>query len=324
MPVGCTNSQRRLKSEPPTAVERGIDTWRLVRYLDSDRDLQLVRSFMPPSGIAPERVVGHRLDFWPGHRLLALEGHPAVEALGDPAELVDAREAVLRGLDDHGLPRGDDGGIGRLDLTTTLDFGDPQRGLVFLSGLATVDVPRRQLEIRRAPGNGPVQTVAFRGPSGRSILSRAYDKGVERAARGDLDRSAPAGSLVRLEGQNRFARSARMRAEVFATNPETCEALFNARFAPVAASAEGLTAATTEVLVDELRERVRTGTVKPAAAERMIGFLGLQGIGLSRATRARRRKELREHGLVLADPLSEPVSVDLAEGIEAAVEAWSG
>ncbi|MGA9634278.1 MAG: hypothetical protein WBQ41_03445 [Solirubrobacterales bacterium] len=322
MPVGSTNSQRTVKFDRPRPVEVGIDTWRLARYMDSDRERGLVSSFTR-GGLDHPRVGGYRLDYSPASGLLGIEGHPAVEGLGDPAGLIDSEASALTDLRDAGLPIGREAGVGRLDLTTTLDFGDPRRGLVFLSGLAVVDVPRRQVQIRRAPGNGPVETVEFRGPSGRSILSRAYDKGVERAARGDLDRSAPAGHLVRLEAQNRFAKRARMGATVLARNPEIPAALFKGRFAPVADSAEGLTAATADVLGAELVRRVQTGELRGQAAERMSGFLLLRGTGLSAETKRRRRRELRAHGLVLADPFSDPIEVDLGEGVDAALEAWS-
>jgi hypothetical protein len=114
-----------------------------------------------------------------------------------------------------------------------------------------------------------------------------------------------------------------MSAEMIARVPTIPAGLFAARFAPVAASAQGLTAATADVLADELVRRVEAGSMTGREAERLGGFLAVRGAGLSRATRTRRRSELRKHGLVLADPLSDPVSVDLAEGIEAAVEAWS-
>jgi hypothetical protein len=75
--------------------------------------------------------------------------------------------------------------------------------------------------------------------------------------------------------------------------------------------------------VGELVRRVEADELRGAQAERMLGYLTLGGKGLSPATQRRRRKELREHGLVLADPLGEEIAVDLAEGIEAAVDAWS-
>jgi hypothetical protein len=57
----------------------------------------------------------------------------------------------------------------------------------------------------------------------------------------------------------------------------------------------------------------------------MLGFLLLQGTpgAYRRTTVWRRRRELRAHGLVLVDPIEDPIDVDLAAGVEAALEAWS-
>jgi len=260
----------------------------------------------------PDKVAGHRVGVLPGHRMLWAEGHPAVEGLAPPATLHRAEQQLLDALADAGLPVGRAGGIGRLDQTVTLEFDDPREGLCFLAGIAAVDVPR----LKPAVYGRPPETVYLLAEKTGRKLARVYDKGVE-------SNIAPPGRLVRLENQSRFGKQSRMSSETI-SSPEVSEALFKARFAPVAASCEGLTAATLPVLAEHLRERVRDGKMTAREAERLGGFLLVGGEGYSRPTRWRRRRELREHGLVLADPLTDPIEVDLAEGVEAALAAWAG
>jgi hypothetical protein len=167
------------------------------------------------------------------------------------------------------------------------------------------------------------ETVEFLAPRTGKKLARTYDKGVERAARGDFARAEPAGSLVRMEAQNRFRKDARMRAEVLADNPDITEGLFRGRFAPVAVSSEGLTAATIPILREHVVEMVQAGAIKGTVAERLVGFLMTGGLGLTLRTRQRRIRELRDHGLVLLDPMRDPVSVDLGASLDEALGAWS-
>lgn len=295
----------------------GIDTWRVVRYLDEDRELRAASALCTQPTrrglMAPEKVAGHRVGVIPGHRMLWCEGHPAVDGLAAPASLAVAEEQLLAGLSDVGMPLGRDGGVGRLDQTVTLEFGADDEGLLLLAGLAAVDVPR----LKPAIYGRPPETVYLLGARSGRALARAYDKGLESG-------TAPRGRLVRLENQTRFGKEARMRAQVHAEAPELPARLFEGRFAPVAESCHGITAATLPVLADEVRERVQDGRMTFREAERLSGYLLLgDALPVPRTTRWRRRRELRDHGLVLGDPLRDPLRVDLGGALEAALEAWS-
>jgi hypothetical protein len=129
-----------------------------------------------------------------------------------------------------------------------------------------------------------------------------------------------------LENQTRYRKEARMSAQVHATAPEIAARTFEHRFAPLAASCEGITAATLPLLASHVADRVNSGAMTTRQAERLVGYLVLQnrtGAEYPARTSRRRRSELRKQGLVLADPLTDPIEVDLAEGLDAALAAWS-
>lgn len=312
-PVGVCNTPLAFKTETPQATEVGIDTWRLIRYLDDDKDLRRAVRFL--DGRTFQKVDNHAVGVMPGHRLMWLEGHPVVDGLAAPRTLDSCRDRVLGALDDHGLPVGRDGGVSRLDCTCTLEFPDERAGLAFLEGVSVAEVPRT----KPAVYGRPPETVYLLSRVGGRKLARIYDKGVEA-------RSAPPGRLVRLEDQRRFATNARMALREYITDQGLAEAHFRGRFAPLAESAQGLHAATLPVLAEELRRRVADGEVAYRQAERLMGYLALQNsdaIRLSQPTSWRRRKELRELGLVLVNPMEDPIDVDLGAALDAALEAWS-
>jgi hypothetical protein len=99
---------------------------------------------------------------------------------------------------------------------------------------------------------------------------------------------------------------------------------FERRFAPLWQASKGVKVAGLPVIAEELRTRVESGEMTIRAAERAGGFLLLEMAGVSgslaQATRYRRKRELRELGLVLADEFYEPVQVHLAEVLERALE----
>lgn len=320
--VECCNTHLTAKTgRPPVAVESGVDTWRLVRYLDDDRDLDRAVARCDGRGSrAPEKVAGHVVGVIAGYRMLWMEGHPAgvvnPSNLAHTAALPAAEESLLGALADEGIPVGRDAGVGRLDLTTTLRFSDGAAGTTFLAGLAALDVPRTKPKvIGRLDAPETVYRLAER--SGR-LLSRAYDKGLEA-------NTAPRGELIRLEAQTRYTKEARMPVHAFAQHPDIASSQFTRRFAPVAESADGLTAATLPVVQERVRELVTGGDITARQGERLLGYLALQGEKgvYSMRTRRRRRQELREAGLVLGNPMLDPIEVDLGDALDAALEAWS-
>jgi hypothetical protein len=320
-PGGPTNSHLSITSDHPPqgeSVESGVDTWRLVRYLD-DHEMAFAQARCSQrvrrGFLAPEPIAGHRVGVSPAHRMLFMEGHPAVEGLAAVSDLCKAEATVLRALSDDHWPIGQDGGVSRMDQTVTLRFADPREGQVFLAGVAALDVPRCKPVI----WGRPPETVYFAAELSGKTLARVYDKGLE-------SNSAPRGQLIRLENQSRYTKEARLPVSAFDEVPAFVSNKFQRRFAPLAESAQGLTAATLPILAQRIGEKVAAGELTTRQAERIAGYL-LVGQQASRsyapATRTRRRRELRQHGFVLANPLSDPLEVDLGAALDEALAAWS-
>ncbi len=79
------------------------------------------------------------------------------------------------------------------------------------------------------------------------------------------------------------------------------------------------------VLARELATRARAGELTHREMERMGGFILAELGGGARSayperTYKRRRAELREHGLIVADHFFEPVELDLGAVLERALE----
>lgn len=312
--VDVSNSHLTVKSDRPVRpVEAGIDTWRGLRHLDSDAELRQACDLCP-GGLHPQPVAGHRVGVIPGLRMLWFEGHPEVDGLGSPDKLHERETALLDTLADAGFPVGADRGLSRLDQTVTLEFAEPDAGLALLVGLSVVDVPR----LKPGTEGRPIETVHWRGRGkSKRIRARAYDKGIESG-------SAERGRFIRLENQTRYTKEARMSARTHADQPRIASTQFHHRFAPVAESVDGLHAATVPVIADRLVDLSRRGVITWAAAERLAGYLLLQDkLKQSPSTQRRRRRELREHGLVLVDPLEDPIDVDMGEALDAALAAWA-
>lgn len=304
---------------PFAPTEAGIDTWRLAYYLDSDRDLRRVRDATTRPGpgcwLAPETVLGHQVGFVPSADMLFLEGHPAVDGLGCPDGLPETERALLRAVGESiGVTAPRPAGVSRLDATVTTAFTDPRHGRAVLSGIAALDHPRQSVTV----WGKPPETVYLRSLNGRRALGRAYDKGLEAG-------TAPAGELVRLEDQRRWPKA--LRRDVSELSASYVREKFQARFVGLWQASKGIRVASIPVLTRELNDRLAAGALSYREAERLAGFLLLDAGGAatgSRWTAQRRRRELREHGLVLADDFFEPVDVDLAPILEAALQtdAW--
>jgi hypothetical protein len=310
---GFCNTRLTAKTGRPEVAESGVDTWRLLRRFDDDRDLQRVEKLARAREVR-DAIDGHRWGLVPGRGLLWIEGHPSVDGLASPGLLSSCLERSLEQLGDAGVPLGRDAGIGRLDLTATLRFADRRQGAAFLAAVAKVDVPR----CKPAIYGSPPETVYLLAERSGAKLARIYCKGTE-------SRTAPYGELVRLEDQRRFKGGSRLSTEAVVQNGEVLSnALFNRRFAPVALASEGVTIATADVLADRLAELVLEGRCSAAKGCRLLGFLvhGDRGMVPDRTAR-RWRAELRQLGLILADPMEDPLEVDVAAGVEAALEVWS-
>jgi hypothetical protein len=200
--------------------------------------------------------------------------------------------------------------VARLDVTTTRPFDDRGRARAFLAGMASVELPRCEA-IRRGT---PVHSVAWAHERGRRLLARCYDKGSEQG--GEAFRS------VRLEDQGRFPSGARPPLDV-AADVEFQRARLVRRFGAMRKAVDGVRAASFPVVAQAIADEVKYGYRSAREAERMAGALvllnGGADEGYARATLYRRRAELREAGFVVVPDFMEPVEVDLADELDAAL-----
>jgi hypothetical protein len=316
--MGLSNSPSGSTSETtPGVYEAGVDTLRELFSIDSKHDQRLAESVCGVSRIAPESVAGARLGFMPGHQLLWVEGR-AAPALGKdgllpPDALEDVHGERIRALRSLGFWGPREEGVARLDATVGLRFGERAEGLAVLYGIAALDVPYR----KPALYGRPPETVYLLTGRGR-VMERVYDKGLE-------SNSAGRGQKIRLEAQARFASRHRRRASEWTTSD--VRGRFAMKFAAMSKAADGITVATEHGIAQKLASLERDGAVTRRQAELLMGHLLAERVGLRRAkaTRWRRRAELRRLGLAQAlDGVDHGVEVDLGAVFEDALStgAW--
>jgi hypothetical protein len=296
--VGFSSTRPSLQSETYRVTEAGVDTWRLLFRTTLDA---------PPD--KPVFDVGRYKGQWfAGHGVLAIEGHPSAQGLAEPWGLEDAYQDIIRELRNWGHVPTRFAGLARLDATATLRM-DRQEGLAVLAGMAALDVPSCQPVVRGKPAH----SVGYVHVRGRRILGRAYDKGREAGIAGPWE-------LIRLEDQYRPASGARPGREDF--HAEFVRGRFRKRFMPLYRSARGVKVTGLPVIAKEVAERIQAGELDTRRAERLMGSLLLLSAGApySRSTYYKRRAELRDNGYVLADNFFMAVEVDLAAVLEAALE----
>ncbi|MFL5845282.1 MAG: hypothetical protein ACJ762_11350, partial [Solirubrobacteraceae bacterium] len=189
-------------------------------------------------------------------------------------------------------------------------------------GIAAVarDAPGVTSVVRWSRNGRQVETVELKGHGGRKTLGRVYDKGVESGLEA-------VGRWLRPEDQRRYTKGSRRDVDELSTG--YVRERFHARFLPLWKASKGVTVAGPVVLAGKLLDLVEEGQITPAQAEKLAGHLLLAEMagkrqGVSRATRYRRRADIRELGLVLADGALQEVEVDLHEVLDAAMEspAW--
>lgn len=296
--VGFSSTRPSLQSETYRVTEAGVDTWRL-----------LFRTTLSAPPEKPLFDVGRYKGQWfAGHGVLALEGHPSPDGLAEPWGLEDAYQDAIQELREWGHVPTRFAGLARLDSTATLRMTRPA-GQAVLAGMAALDVPACHPVVRGKPAH----SVGYVHVRGRRILGRAYDKGQEAGIAGPWE-------LIRFEDQYRPASGARPGREHF--HAEYVRGRFHKRFAPLYRSARGVKVTGLPVIAKEVAERVQAGELETRQAERMMGSLLLltAGAPYSRSTYYKRRAELRENGYVIADDCFTPVQVDLAAVLEAALE----
>jgi hypothetical protein len=341
---GPSNSLSALKNERSAVESAGVDSWSICWYLregsSAQRALEALATVPAPrSRLIEESVLGHRVGWFPGTRMLFAEGHPDPGGLCKPEALVAVKEHLESELQDRGVwapqhrlsplqnGRGDIlrvtggtgfGGVRRLDATVDLSFADPLEGLCALAGVAALPLARMQTEIRREAGGRRIETVYFRGYGGVQVLGRWYDKGFKELGR--------RGVWVRPEDQRRFTARARPGVEDLATTSYVRDS-FVRRFEPLWRAAKGVKVGGATELAKRLAELVDQGAISPTAANRIAGHLVLEAANCQRqspATCRRHRADARDHGLVLADGILDEVEVDLGDILERAMdsECW--
>lgn len=315
----------------PMVAAAGIDTWSVCWYLPEESPVRRGMEHMATeraarSRLLPESIEGHRVGWFPGTRMMFAEGHPTPGALAPATALPAAMDRLTQGLADRGLQVPDQEcrfnwsnglhGIRRLDATVDLHFDSPAEGLATLAGVAALPLPRMKTQVMREVGGRRVETVYFRGTSGKRVLGRWYDKGIES---GDAGR----GLHVRPEDQRRFSKESRPTVEEVASTTYVRDS-FVRRFEPLWRASKGVKVAGSIELAQRLRELVEEGELSPTEAKSMAGYLVLEQAEAnfqSRATKYRDRARCRNHGLVLADGVLDEVEINLGEVLEHALDA---
>lgn len=286
-------------------VSAGVDTWSLCWYLGEDSDALRAAEAMATipssrSRMFADQVDDHTVLWFPGSRMLAVEGHPGEqECLAPVGDLELAAEGLVSGLRDLGVAvdryPAKPGGVRRVDLTCDIER-TAVVGSSILNCVAAVEPPGQiRSDVYRSKMGRAIETVAWRG--GRRTVSRVYDKGVERG-NGRHSR----GELIRFEDQRRFDRGSRPPVDALADG--YARYLFHTRFQALRAATRGVTVTTLQGVCERVEQLVDAGALTPAQGKKLLGtvMLSSQGIELGeRTTRWRQRREARAAGLILAD-----------------------
>jgi len=222
-------------------------------------------------------------------------------------------------------------GVRRVDGTVDLRFGDGPEGLAVMAGVAALtSTMYGQLEVRQSGHDRAIETVYLRGHGGKRVLGRWYDKGVQT---GECSR----GTWLRAEDQRRYARDARRDARELTS--EYVRSNFQRRFYPLWRAAGKVRVSGVTGLRDELVRLAEQKAITVAECERLCGWLlmssrlegnrivvdlaRLDGLEVDRKHSWRRRRLLRDLGLVLSDGrvIAEDQEVDLKGVIECVMEA---
>lgn len=329
-------------------AQAGIDTWSVCWRVAEDSPAaramdELATVPAARSRLLEESLAGHRVGWFPASRLVFAEGHPGGDRLGSPEALPAARDVVERAISDYGiaLPRGRArsrwggvdrpqcadslpgfAGVRRLDATLDLTFDSSSEGLALLAGVAALQFPRMKSAVWRETSGHRVETVALYGHSGKKMLGRWYDKGVESG-------TAKRGTLIRPEDQRRWPSQTRRDVEELSSTYVRDK--FQQRFAPLWRASKGITVATADELGQKLAQLTSTGDVWGPRALQLLGHLHAEQAGLDIPVKPRTRRryasECRDLGLVpvpLAPDEAAPLELDLHDVLAEVLEtdAW--
>lgn len=285
--------------------EAGVDT---LRLLFETRDFGDQRFEIP-------EAEGWSFGTIPALGLTWAEGHPVVGSLASGPD-VGTAAAVVRSLVDERFGVLKDRGVARSDQTVTTAFERPAEARAFIAGMAATVLPRTEVTRR----GHPVHSISWTHSTGKRILARCYDKGLERGGE--------AFEAVRLEDQRRYPSGGRPEVEAV-SDGDYLRGRFEARFGPVRKAVDGVKAATFPVIAQTIADEFRYGYRDLRESERLAAALvlltGGAGDAYKRSTFYSRRAELREAGFVVVDDLVEAVEVNLGDVVEAALaaEGWS-
>jgi len=200
--------------------------------------------------------------------------------------------------------------LGRLDVATEQRFQDGDAGLAFLHALSLADVPWAKVGTE-GKKRERIETVVFRSVRGRTVLLRAYDKGVESG-------TAQPGEVIRLERQRRYRKS--VEPSVQQSVSYELEKVFVGR------ELQSLVDVSAEVVcdvwgaVDRLNEYARGGVITAGKADALAGFLARGGEAHKPSTWYGRWAEIRKLGIIV-DPLArERTTVPVGSYLRAMVD----
>jgi hypothetical protein len=209
-------------------------------------------------------------------------------------------------------------GLRRCDITVNLQMPGTAEGLALLAGIAAC--------ARDAPGkcnafwDRELESVFFRGRSGRCVLGRWYDKSVEANL-------GARGTVIRGEDQRRWSKG--HRRDPAELDAGALKAHFQRRFYPLYKATKGVTVGGPMAIAAKVIEAMDAGELSPQRGRLLIADTVLEGCGAERKfmkdRTLRRSRSLRaELGLVLADGVLEEVEVELGEVLEAVLDtdAW--
>jgi len=300
----------------------GVDTVRFRWRTDN----LVYRAFQQRSEGTIEGYRGERFTQTPLGRigafpdgLIYLEGRAAAilsedadeHSLAPVNDLFSAERVARRLVTDNGADVGDEPArLGRVDLAAELRFSDPAYGSAFLHSLASLDVPWCKSRTDGRKGNN-IETVSFHGTQGRTILLRAYDKGVE-------SRTAEPGVRLRMERQKRYRKEREPDVEMFSTS--NVRALFLGReFAKLAELPSA-----TVCNVPESLDVLWKSSASWNQFERLAGHIVAGSyINYPRHIRFRREAELRGLGIFIDPTQAVPLEVPVGRYLQALASAWA-
>lgn len=272
-----------------------------------------------PEGVTLLQIGPDRLQI-EGRASVMLSGDPMDRTLLSASDVVGAQDAIWSrvcrsvGRDARTTPRA---ATRRLDLSVDMAFGGGMGTTVIECGQALDLGPR--WKVSGWQQYGVAESFAVHSARRRAVQLTVYDKGLERGGE-------QPGETIRFERRNR-ASGQRM------VPLESVPSLDLGRLhAGALRPLLGISSVTRVVSPDEAIDLVldaeRRGDIRLGTADQLNGYIARRGRFVavkSSESQAdyRRRVKLRELGIVLGPPSSEPVELPLADVFRAAAASWT-